>query len=550
MALLKRLLRSFWKPLANKIDFRDRSFDSNTLSQGQQKRLALLNAYLEDKAIIVFDRWASDRDPEFKKIFYTQLLPELKARGKMVIAITHDDRYFHTCDRFFIAASDRTNPLFINRRKHMATQLDVVIIGAGFCGVTVAASLKKLGIERFVVIEKGDSVGTIWKNAYDRLTIHTPYFSLPFFPESKKYPVFKTKNHTIDYLTAYASHFQIDRHIRFNEEVQRIAKINYPPDFEFSWEIQTNKDTLQCKVLAICTGLTNQPIIPYFSGQQEYSGQITHSLGYKNGSTYQGQQVLVVGSGNSAAEIALDLYEHQAKTVDISIKGKRWVFPLYPRLRILQYWLFKALYFLQDCFNPSQAKLDSMEEIERMLSFSPEELKSETEAMDRWVKRFAIDLSEFSIYPEERGPMDIEVDRGRVAWVDRGTVKQIKNGNIQVIPSQIQMLTETGVRFENGETRDYDAIILATGFRPGIHTLLDRPDLYLNRGDRYLPKTDGKCRSLVDPTLYFVGFEKTLWRSSTYGHYGWLTGQRIATQLQKSPILKQLPAPIFSSLTP
>jgi putative ATP-binding cassette transporter len=69
------------------------------LSQGQRKRLALLNAYLEDRPIYIFDEWAADQDPQFKQIFYYQLLPDLKARGKTVIVISHDDRYYNLADR-------------------------------------------------------------------------------------------------------------------------------------------------------------------------------------------------------------------------------------------------------------------------------------------------------------------------------------------------------------------------------------------------------------------------------------------------------------------
>jgi putative pyoverdin transport system ATP-binding/permease protein len=69
------------------------------LSQGQRKRLALLTAYLEDRPIYIFDEWASDQDPLFKEVFYHQILPELKARGKTVIVVTHDDRYYHVADR-------------------------------------------------------------------------------------------------------------------------------------------------------------------------------------------------------------------------------------------------------------------------------------------------------------------------------------------------------------------------------------------------------------------------------------------------------------------
>jgi putative ATP-binding cassette transporter len=69
------------------------------VSKGQRKRLALLTAYLEDRPIYVFDEWAADQDPVFKAIFYTKLLPQLKARNKGVLVITHDERYFHLADR-------------------------------------------------------------------------------------------------------------------------------------------------------------------------------------------------------------------------------------------------------------------------------------------------------------------------------------------------------------------------------------------------------------------------------------------------------------------
>jgi putative ATP-binding cassette transporter len=69
------------------------------LSQGQRKRLALLAAYLDDRPIYLFDEWASDQDPLFKEVFYRQLLPELKGRGKAVVVISHDDRYYDVADR-------------------------------------------------------------------------------------------------------------------------------------------------------------------------------------------------------------------------------------------------------------------------------------------------------------------------------------------------------------------------------------------------------------------------------------------------------------------
>lgn len=84
--------------LAHKVGIRDRRFTTTELSTGQRKRLALVNAWLEQRPVLLFDEWAADQDPAFRRLFYTTLLPELKAAGKTVIAVSHDDRYFGTAD--------------------------------------------------------------------------------------------------------------------------------------------------------------------------------------------------------------------------------------------------------------------------------------------------------------------------------------------------------------------------------------------------------------------------------------------------------------------
>ena len=85
--------------LSHKVKVKGGELSTIALSQGQRKRLALLTAYLEDRDVYLFDEWAADQDPHFKEVFYLHLLPELKARGKTVVAITHDDHYFHVADR-------------------------------------------------------------------------------------------------------------------------------------------------------------------------------------------------------------------------------------------------------------------------------------------------------------------------------------------------------------------------------------------------------------------------------------------------------------------
>jgi putative ATP-binding cassette transporter len=86
--------------LADKLRCVEGRFSTTTaLSTGQRKRLALLVALLDDRPIYVFDEWAADQDPEYKRVFYQRVLPELRARGKAVLAISHDDRYFSAADR-------------------------------------------------------------------------------------------------------------------------------------------------------------------------------------------------------------------------------------------------------------------------------------------------------------------------------------------------------------------------------------------------------------------------------------------------------------------
>jgi putative ATP-binding cassette transporter len=98
--------------MANKVQVVDGKFSTLNLSTGQRKRLALISSYLEDRPIYLFDEWAADQDPAFKRVFYTELLPELKARGKTVIVITHDDAYFSCADRVIKLQDGALKPFY------------------------------------------------------------------------------------------------------------------------------------------------------------------------------------------------------------------------------------------------------------------------------------------------------------------------------------------------------------------------------------------------------------------------------------------------------
>lgn len=97
--IIRDLLRRF--ELHGKVSVRDGAFSTIELSTGQRKRLAFLVAELEERPVIVLDEWAADQDPHFRRVFYEEILPDLRGRGKVVICVTHDDRWFHLADRIY-----------------------------------------------------------------------------------------------------------------------------------------------------------------------------------------------------------------------------------------------------------------------------------------------------------------------------------------------------------------------------------------------------------------------------------------------------------------
>lgn len=97
--------------IRDKVSVVDGGFSTTSLSTGQRKRLALVVARLEDKKVIVLDEWAADQDPHYRRVFYEELLPELRAQDKIVICVTHDDRWFHLADRTYRMDEGRLQPV-------------------------------------------------------------------------------------------------------------------------------------------------------------------------------------------------------------------------------------------------------------------------------------------------------------------------------------------------------------------------------------------------------------------------------------------------------
>ncbi|MEQ3531490.1 cyclic peptide export ABC transporter [Pseudoalteromonas sp. XMcav11-Q] len=130
---ITQLLRAL--DLNEKVKVVDNAFSTTSLSDGQRKRLALLVSVLEDKSLYLFDEWAADQDPEFKEIFYTEILPQLKSANKAVVVISHDDRYFKIADKVIrmeqgqlsILQPIATDPSPTTELKQLSGQLNAII---------------------------------------------------------------------------------------------------------------------------------------------------------------------------------------------------------------------------------------------------------------------------------------------------------------------------------------------------------------------------------------------------------------------------------------
>lgn len=344
-----------------------------------------------------------------------------------------------------------------------------LIIGAGPAGLAVAGRLRKMNVP-FEIIEQTDQIASSWHNHYDRLHLHTvkQLSALPYLPFPENYPVYVSRLKLVEYYKQYARQFQIEPHFKISLQSARRKEKNH-------WSIHTDTDIVfEAKNVVFATGINRVPNFPTWQGQENYGGKIIHSRYYKNAQAFADQKVLVIGMGNTGAEVALDLTENDAQAF-ISVRGPVNFVP-------------------------------------RDVNGRPVQLTAKTLAklpfgIGDWLgmqirKRIIGDLSKYGVPMSKMNPTEQLLKTGKTPVIDIGTVAHIKSEKIKVLPD-IAHFTPSGVCFKNGEIHDFDSVIACTGYRSQMEDFLEDTEGLL---DQYaVPKQvigEGKFSG-----LYFVGFD-------------------------------------------
>jgi cation diffusion facilitator CzcD-associated flavoprotein CzcO len=345
---------------------------------------------------------------------------------------------------------------------------DVLIIGAGPAGLATAGSLAQRGMQARV-IEGAAEVGASWRGHYDRLHLHTlkTWSAMPgmrFPPTTPRYP---SRQQMIDYLEAYASRFGIRPDLG-----QQVLQIKAEDD---GWSAFTaSGKTYRARRLVIATGANRVPRMPAVDGQQLFAGTVLHSQAYRNAAAFSGRRVLVVGLGNSGAEIALDLAQHGVG-VALSVRSPQNI-------------------VYRDVLGVP-VQLTAL-----LLSRLP---ASWSDAVSSALRDLTVgDLRRWGIRTPALAPMRQVREYGRAPLIDSGTVACIKRGEIGVHPGLARFLPH-GVAFDDGSEAAFDAVIFATGYQPQLAPLF--PDQPLTLDADGLPREE--VGSGAHAGLYFVGFD-------------------------------------------
>ena len=343
----------------------------------------------------------------------------------------------------------------------------VVVIGAGPGGLAVAAELGRRGIAA-VVLERAAEPAASWRAHYDRLHLHTPRFlsHLPGLRIPATEGRWVSRDGVVRYLDRYVEHHGID--VRTGVEVTRVDRRGG------AWLVRTTAADLPAAAVVVATGHNHTADVPEWPGRAGFTGELLHAAHYRNGRPYAGREVLVVGAGNTGAEVAVDLSEHGARRVLLAVRTP----PHILRRETLGV----------------PATLGGV----AMRHLPPRLADALIEPLRR---RTVPDLTAHGL-PDPGPGAYARAARGEIPVLDVGLVDAVRAGRVEPVAG-LTAFDGPRVLLADGSSLEPEVVIAATGYRRGLEPLvshlgvLDRTGRPVPRGARTLPGAPG---------LYFVGF--------------------------------------------
>jgi cation diffusion facilitator CzcD-associated flavoprotein CzcO len=344
----------------------------------------------------------------------------------------------------------------------------VVVVGAGPAGLAAAAMLRQRGAE-VVVLDRGE-IGDAWTKRYDRLRLHTVRWlsCLPGYRMPRNFGKWPTHERVLEYLQRYAEHHALE--VRTGVVVTRISRS------DAGWLVETADGPLDAERVVVATGLSNVPFVPEWPG--DFAGSIVHSAVYRNPAPYVGRRMLVVGSGNSGAEIAADLAEGGAAEVLVSVRTP-----------------------------PALVRRDTLGVPSQLFGIASGHLPVPVvDRVARTMRSIAFpDLTALGLPAPERPYSDF-VRHRVIPTLDVGFADAVQKGRVRVVPP-VDGLDGTSAVLADGSSVEVDAVVAATGFRTGLEPLVGHLGVLDERGE---PLVHGAQEHPGALGLNFVGYRLTL----------------------------------------
>jgi len=326
-----------------------------------------------------------------------------------------------------------------------------------------------------VVLER-DDVASSWRRHYDRLHLHTWRLlsSMPGLRISSQRGPWVARDGVVGYLENYVSHHGLN--VRRGVEASRVDRAASGE----GWLVETSAGAIEARVVVVATGYNHTPVLPDWPGRDGFTGELVHASSYRNARPYAGRDVLVVGTGNTGAELCVDLIEGGASRVRLAVRT-----PPHVTLR-------------DTAGVPAQLTAILLHRLPVAI----------TDPLSKLSRQLTIgDLSSFGLPTPETGVFSDFRNRDAVPILDVGLVRLIKEGRVEPVAA-VESFDGPCVRLADGAETEPDAVIAATGYRRGLEPLLGHLGVLDERTGR--PLCMGGEEHPGAPGLHFVGYRNPM----------------------------------------